>query len=173
MSTLRLFFCRGKKKIRLQQFLMVVLLGLTSFSLAKATLALEVKGTIKQSGSPVEGQYQVTASNLDKDGVTFTTHTPSVDGPGTYKNRWFNLFNPVAENGDQIQVEVESAEGEKLVSTTATYSSGASLTIDLSLPAVSAWSTPLTATSQNQHCYSDLYLNCHRGQRCTFIYQGG
>ena len=118
----------------------MVLLSLTSFSLARGTLVLEVKGTITQDGSPVEGQYQVIISNLSQEEnceipgcATVTTETPSPAGTGTYKNGWFNLFNPVADNGDQIQVEVKSAEGQKLVSKTATYSSGTSMTIDLIL----------------------------------------
>ncbi|HIA12602.1 MAG TPA: hypothetical protein EYN69_11115, partial [Flavobacteriales bacterium] len=89
---------------------MMIFLSLASFSVANATLVLEVKGTITKDGNPVEGQYQVIISNLSKEGVIVTTQTPSSDGLGTYKNGWFNLFNPVAENGDQIQVEVKSAE---------------------------------------------------------------
>ena len=154
MITLPSFFCRGQKKNRLQPFLIMVLLSLTSFSLVRATLVLEVKGTITQGGSPVESQYQVIISNLNKEVPTRITQTPSADGPGTYKNGWFNLFNSVADDGDQIQVEVKSAEGQKLVSTTATYSSGTSMTVDLVLesepaPPESAWSTSLVATSLN------------------------
>ena len=63
MITLPSFFCRGQKKNRLQPFLIMVLLSLTSFSLVRATLVLEVKGTITQGGSPVESQYQVIISN--------------------------------------------------------------------------------------------------------------
>ncbi|MDP6599122.1 MAG: Ig-like domain-containing protein [Candidatus Poribacteria bacterium] len=115
-------------------FFLFPFLAFNSISFAASTMTLEVKGKITQGGNPVGAGYKVSITNT-RSNRTMTTTTPSANGPGTYANAWVDFLNPVAKTGDIIRVEVKSTDGQETLNTaTATYSSGTSITINLSIP---------------------------------------
>ena len=123
-----------KKKNFIICFFLVSFLSLNSRAFADSTMTLEVKGKITQGGNPVGAGYKVSIINT-RTNQTLTTTTPSATGPGTYANAWVDFLNPVAKTGDVIRVEVKSVDGQKTLNTaTSTYSSGTSITVNLTIP---------------------------------------
>jgi hypothetical protein len=96
------------------------------------TKTLEVTGRVfDENDQPVGAGYTVVITNINKPQFTETTET---NPDGTYADALFDLFDPVAETGDVIQVVATTPEGTESAENTETYESGNSMMIDVHFP---------------------------------------
>jgi hypothetical protein len=123
---------KGTKTIVLSLMVLSLIFGVHLMASAASTKTLEVTGTVTRGGIPVEAGYTVVITNIDKPEFTETTAT---NPDGTYAEAFFDLFDPVAETGDVIQVVVTDPDTAEEAQNTETYQSGNSMTIDVDFPA--------------------------------------
>lgn len=121
--------------------LVSALVFFSAFSAFSATKSLEVKGTVSQDGTPVSAGYKVSIQNLAQPA---RTNSAATDSTGKYGKAFVDIFAPVANDGDTIQVDVKTPLDSPFATATGIYSGGTSITIDVS---VTTTPTPPTAPS--------------------------